>query len=88
MDVDTLATLIVALVFGIPFIAMIVYAVVLYKRNKKLGVTYDTPKVIIAPSMEDDDKFWKRINDCDPTFPGSIFNYADNDPQNPEYKYR
>lgn len=65
---------------------MIVYAVVLHRRGKKMSVIYDHSKKI-------DDQFWEStdqdsITDCmSADLAGNIFNYADNDPQNPEYRY-
>lgn len=84
--IDPIVVLIMIIVFGIPFVAMIVYAVVLHRRGKKMGVTYDHSKKI-------DDQFWEStgqdsIADCmSADLAGNIFNYADNDPQNPEYRY-
>jgi len=56
MDAGTLAALILVIIFGIPFAAMIVYAIVLHRRGKKMGVIYDHSKKI-------DDEFWE-INRC------------------------
>jgi len=85
MDAGTLATLMFGIIFGVPFIAMIVYAVVLHRRGKKMGVIYDSPKEI-------DDEFWESAHQDFYLAPmyhgmtGNLFNYADNDPQNPEYR--
>ncbi|MBW2569635.1 MAG: hypothetical protein JRD93_17185 [Deltaproteobacteria bacterium] len=84
-DID-MAALVMIVLFGIPFIAMIVYAIVLHRRGKRMGVTYDIPKEI-------DNEFWEPADRdlfLDPMYdgmPGSLSDYADNDPQNPEYSY-
>ena len=60
MDAYSLATLMFGIIFGIPFIAMIVYAVVLHRRGKKMGVIYDHSK-------KTDDDFWESTHqDWDP----------------------
>ena len=85
MDADTLAALMLAVVVGIPFIAMIVYVVVLHRRGKKMGVIYDIPKEI-------DDEFWEPAHQDFYLAPmytgmtGNLFNYTENDSQNPEYR--
>jgi len=38
-DID-MAALVMIVLFGIPFAAMIVYAIVLHRRGKKMGVIY------------------------------------------------
>jgi len=70
MDAGTLATLIFGVIFGIPFIAMIVYAVVLDRRGKKMGVIYDHSIRIQDDEFKrdfnalgDDDCFGDIIND-------------------------
>jgi len=50
-DID-MAALVMIVLFGIPFAAMIVYAIVLHRRGKKMGVIYDHSK-------ETDDESWK-----------------------------
>jgi len=85
MNANILPALACGIIFGIPFIAMIVYAIVLHRRGKKMGVIYDTPKEI-------DDEFWEPAHQDFYLAPmytgmtGNLFNYADNDPQNPEYR--
>jgi hypothetical protein len=74
MDAGTLATLIFGIIFGIPFIAMIVYAVVLHRRGIKMGVTYDHSRRI-----QDDDCFGDIV--YDPAYsnlPSNIY-YNDED---------
>jgi len=42
MDPGTKATIIMVILFGIPFVAMIVYAIVLANRGKRMGIHYET----------------------------------------------
>jgi len=69
MDADTIAALMLAVIVGIPFITMIVYAIVLHRRGKKMGVTYDHSRRI------QDDEFWRDFNSLsDDDYFGDIIN--------------
>ncbi|MBW2664016.1 MAG: hypothetical protein JRD93_19070 [Deltaproteobacteria bacterium] len=45
ISIDATFTLIAAVVFGGPFIALFIYAIVLSRRGKRMGITYDGPTI-------------------------------------------